>query len=182
MVQYSRYRPVKDRDGMLQRSTIEAWYQEPILSCARQESSSAERVQINFSNCGPDDSLMRCNRSVYIFDLISSMSFCSLSLFPCCCGQLIPRPSCSFGFGIMWKWTCMQLRTGVKRYDWESSYVVHDLVRKAAVVLKDVVVLCSGCCSNLFGDRLRSCQLRAPACWEWEVALGSRAAGRRGCL
>ena len=41
----------------------------------------------------------------HIFDLISSANFFNFSCPGCSCGHLIPRPSCSFGLGIMWKCT-----------------------------------------------------------------------------
>lgn len=93
-------------------------------------------------------------RLLYILALISSSSCCSFSLFTFWDGHPTPRPSVSFGFGIM----CTRIGSAnacepSSRPIGHTVNVVDDLVSNPAVVLQDVEVLGAGSKGNLLGYR-----------------------------
>ncbi len=122
--------------------------------------------------------------AIHIFDLISAKSFSNLSLSIEEIGHPMPKPSVSFGFGIykckglerrmtsseiqltMWKWTWLKSkgvsttgrrgRTGCTRIKGPSTYVIDLLVSNSSIILKNIIVLSTGCFDKFFHNWLHS--------------------------
>lgn len=108
---------------------------------------------------GSTASLGRGQVSSHIFDLISSKVFCRLSFPGFCCGHPIPKPSSSFGFGIICTKRTNQYRlsspiaSSCLHLLERTVYVINNLVCRPPVVLQNVVVFRPGGSSYAGGDR-----------------------------